>query len=274
MKHAFTVDVEDWFHGLPVDPAIKEGAEPRLERGLLPLLDMMDAAGARGTFYVLGPCAQKHPELIREIARRGHEIGCHGWSHELVYEMSPERFRDETRRAADVVGEVTNRPIVSYRAPYFSITRRSMWAIDVLAELGFSTDSSIFPVNNWRYGIPGFSQVPVTLETPAGRVFEVPVGVRTIAGRELPITGGVYMRLYPYALSSANMRWAERAGRINVFYVHPWELDPGQPRLPCHWRAHMTHYSNLGSTAGKLKRLLAEFQFGTISEVFGGAPRG
>lgn len=269
MKHAFTVDVEDWFHGIPVDAAVKQTAEARLEKGLLPLLDLMDEAGAKGTFYVLGPCAVRHPELVREIARRGHEIGSHGWSHDLVYEMSPERFRDETRRSMDVVSELTNRAIKTYRAAYFSITRRSWWALDVLASLGITTDSSIFPVHNWRYGIPGFSQTPTWLDTPSGRVFEVPLGVRGMAGRELPITGGAYLRIYPYALTRSNMKWVERAGRRNVFYIHPWELDPEQPRLAFNWKARLTHYANLRSTEGKLKRVLADFEFGSVAEVFG-----
>ena len=269
MKHAFTVDVEDWFHGLPVASALKEKAEARLERGLLPLLDLMDEAGAKGTFYVLGPCAVRHPDLILEIARRGHEIGTHGWSHDLVYDMTPERFRDETSRSIDVVAGVVNRAIKSYRAPYFSITKRSWWALEALASLGITTDSSVFPVHNWRYGIPGFPQEPTVLETPAGNVLEIPLGVRGAAGREMPITGGVYMRVYPYWLSRANMRWVEKNGRRNVFYTHPWELDPGQPRLPCTWKAKLTHYWNLGCTRGKLRRLLSEFEFGTVTEVFG-----
>ena len=268
MKHAFTVDVEEWFHGIPVAASVKESAESRLEKGLLPLLDLMAEAGAKGTFYVLGPCAVRHPELIREIARRGHEIGSHGWSHDLVYEMTPERFKDETKRSLDVVGEVVNRAIRTYRAAYFSITKRSWWALETLASLGITTDSSIFPVRNWRYGIPGFAQTPTVLETPAGSLLEIPLGVRDIAGRELPITGGAYLRIYPYAISRANLRWVERAGRRNIVYIHPWELDPGHPRLPFHWKARLTHYWNLRSTEGKLKRMLAEFEFGTVAEVF------
>jgi polysaccharide deacetylase family protein (PEP-CTERM system associated) len=269
MKHAFTVDVEDWFHGMPLPHSVKETAEARLERGLLPLLDLMEEAGAKGTFYVLGPCAVRYPELIREIARRGHEIGSHGWSHDLVYEMTRERFRDETRRSMDVVSELVNRPILTYRAAYFSITKRSWWAIEELANLGITTDSSVFPVHNWRYGIPGFAQTPTPIDTPHGRVLEVPLGVRGVAGREIPITGGAYLRIYPYFLTRANMRWVEREGRRNVFYIHPWELDAEAPRVRCHWKAYLTHYANLRSTEGKLKRLLSEFEFGTVAEVFG-----
>jgi polysaccharide deacetylase family protein (PEP-CTERM system associated) len=266
--HAFTVDVEDWYHGIPIDAEDKRVAERRLERGLVPLLDLLDKHRARGTFYLLGPIAREHADLTKEIARRGHELGCHGWSHDLIYTMTPERFRDETRRAVDAIGEVTGERVRSYRAAYFSITRASLWAIDELAALEFHTDSSIFPVRNWRYGIPDFPDKPTWMETPAGRLLEVPLGVRRVAGRAIPVTGGAYLRIYPYAITRANLRAVERAGRAHVFYLHPWELDPEHPRVRFHWRAHLTHYVNLGSTAPQLDRMLSEFRFDTIGKVF------
>jgi len=268
VQHAFTVDVEDWYQGIPIAAADKATAERRLERGLDRLLGLLDQHGARGTFYVLGPVAQEHPNAVREIARRGHEIGCHGWSHDLLYTMTPERFRDETVRACDVITGLIGVPVRSYRAAYFSITRASYWALGVLAELGFHTDSSIFPVRNWRYGIPDFPPRPTWIETPAGRLLEVPLGVRRIGGVSLPVTGGAYLRIYPYAVTRANLRAVERSGRPHVFYIHPWELDPDHPRVPFHWKARLTHYVNLRSTERKVAKLLSEFRFGTISEVF------
>jgi polysaccharide deacetylase family protein (PEP-CTERM system associated) len=266
--HAFTVDVEDWYHGIPVTPAVKSAAERRLERGLLPLLDLMDRHGAKGTFYLLGPVAKEHADLCREIARRGHELGCHGWSHDLLYTMTPERFRDETRRAVDAIGEATGTRVRTYRAAYFSVTRASWWALEELAALGFDTDSSIFPVRNWRYGIPDFPDRPTTIETRAGRMLELPLNVRRLAGRTIPVTGGAYLRIYPYALTRANLRALEAAGRAHVFYIHPWELDPDHPRVPFHWKARLTHYHNLGSTAPKLERLLTDFRFEPVGKVF------
>jgi polysaccharide deacetylase family protein (PEP-CTERM system associated) len=266
-RHAFTVDVEDWYQGIPIDAATRASAERRLDRGLGRLLDLMAEAGARGTFFLLGPVALEHPELVRRIAVAGHEMGCHGWSHDLLYTMTRERMRDETRRAVDAVQDLTGQPVKAYRAAYFSITRASFWALEVLAELGFRYDSSIFPVRNWRYGIADFEPRPQRIDTPAGAIYELPLSVRRLAGVNLPVSGGAYFRLYPYALTRANFRAAERSGRPVVFYLHPWELDPEHPRVAFHWKARATHYVNLRSTEGKLRRLLAEFRFGPLGEV-------
>ena len=268
MKHAFTVDVEDWYHGIPVEDSYKNRAPRRLELGLLRLLDLMDQFRVRGTFFVLGPIAEERPDLVKEIARRGHEVGCHGWSHELIYRMSPERFRAETRRARDAIADVLGEPPRAYRAAYFSITKSSWWALSILAELGFDTDSSIFPVRNWRYGIPGFSRDPLSIETDHGNIVEIPLGTRRIGALDMPVTGGAYLRIYPYAITKANLKAIERQGRPHVFYVHPWELDPRHPRVPFHWKARVTHYVNLGSTVPKLTRLLEDFAFGSLREVF------
>ena len=268
MVHAFTVDVEDWYHGIPLAAEAKEKAERRLERGLLPLLDALDRHATRGTFYLLGPVAREHASLCQEIARRGHELGCHGWSHDLLYTMTRERFRDETRRAVDAIGEATGERVRSYRAAYFSVTRASWWALDELASLGFHTDSSIFPVRNWRYGIPDFPDRPTTIDTPSGRLLELPLGVRRFAGRTYPVTGGAYLRLYPYAITRANLRAVEAEGRAHLFYIHPWELDADHPRVPFHWKARLTHYANLGSTRSKLERLLSDFRFAPVGKVF------
>jgi polysaccharide deacetylase family protein (PEP-CTERM system associated) len=267
MTHAFTVDVEDWYHGIPISTARRSEAERRLERGLLRLLDLLEARAVRGTFYVLGPVAQEHGNLCREIVRRGHEIGCHGWSHDLIYTMTPDRFRDETRRALEAIGEATGVRTEAYRAAYFSITRASWWALEILRSLGFTTDSSIFPVRNWRYGIPDFPPRPTWIATPAGRLLEIPLGTRRIGPLRIPVTGGAYLRIYPYVLSRANLKAMEGQGRTHVFYLHPWELDPAHPRVDFHWKARLTHYVNLGSTHGKLSRLLQEFRFGPMSEV-------
>src|SRR5262245_31801841 len=267
VRHAFTVDVEDWFHGIPIDEGIRASAERRLDRSLGRLLGLLAESQTRGTFFILGPVAREHPELVRRIVAEGHEVGCHGWSHDLLYTMSPQRMRDETRRAMDAIQELTGHPVTSYRAAYFSITRQSFWALEQLASLGFRYDSSIFPVRNWRYGIEDFEPRPQRIETPAGAIYELPLSIRRIFGRNLPVTGGAYFRLYPYALSRANMRAAERAGRPVVFYLHPWELDPDHPRLRFHWKPRLTHYANLRSTEPKLKRLLQDFRFAPLAEV-------
>ena len=267
MIHAFTVDVEDWSHGIPIAESVRATFPARLDRGLGRLLDLLEERGIRGTFFLLGPVALAQQELTRKIVAGGHEIGCHGWSHDLVYDMTPDRFRAETQRARDTIRELTGSDVRAYRAAYFSITRRSLWALDILAELGFRYDSSVFPVRNWRYGIPGFEPRPHVVKTKSGPIYEFPISVRRIMGQVVPVSGGAYFRIYPYALTHANFRWAERHGVPAVFYLHPWELDPDHPRVAFDWRARATHYVNLRRTAPRLARLLRDFEFGPLGEV-------
>jgi polysaccharide deacetylase family protein (PEP-CTERM system associated) len=267
MQHAFTVDVEDWFEGIPIAPEMRRTAEPRLDRGLDLLLDLLQSHRVRGTFFILGPVAERWPEAVARIAADGHEIGCHGWSHDLLYTMTPDRFREETVRAKDTLQSLTRRAVIAYRAAYFSITRQSLWALATLAELGFRYDSSIFPVRNWRYGIHDFDPSPQRIETAAGPIAEFPISVRPVLGHNLPIAGGAYFRIYPYQVTRSNLRWAERMHRPAVFYIHPWELDPAHPRVPFYWKARMTHYANLSATVPRLHRMLDEFQFGAVSDV-------
>jgi polysaccharide deacetylase family protein (PEP-CTERM system associated) len=267
LRHAFTVDLEDWYHGIPVTAATKAGAARRLERAVDLLLELMAEHAVRGTFYVLGPLVEQYPQLIRRIAESGHELGSHGWSHDFLYNMTPERLHEETRQSLAVIADCTGQLVKTYRAAYFSITRRSLWALTVLASLGFSSDSSVFPVHNWRYGIADFSPWPQRIETSAGAIHEFPISVRQLLGRHVPVSGGAYFRLYPYALTRSNFRAVERLGRPVVFYLHPWELDREHPRVPFHWKAWLTHYANLASTESKLRRLLREFRFATLGEV-------
>lgn len=267
VRHAFTVDVEDWHDGIPISAESKRQAERRLHVGLERLLALLAERQVRGTFFVLGPIALKYPDLVRAVAAAGHEIGCHGWSHDLLYSMTPPQFRDETARARDVLASLVGRPITAYRAAYFSITRASFWALEELAALGFRYDSSIFPVRNWRYGIPDFGVTPQRIATRAGSISELPISVRRIGLWTLPAAGGAYFRIYPYALTQSNFHAAERAHRPIVFYLHPWELDPDHPRVPFYWKARVTHYVNLQATGPRLRRLLRDFSFGPLSEV-------
>jgi polysaccharide deacetylase family protein (PEP-CTERM system associated) len=266
-QHAFTVDVEDWFHGIPISGEQKRGAQRRLERGLDWLLELLAQHNVRATFFLLGPIAAEYPALVKALAAGGHEVGCHGWSHDLIYTMTPDRFREETRRAAGTIEELVSQPVRAYRAAYFSITRPALWALDVLAQLGFRYDSSIFPVKNWRYGIADFDPRPQVVQTPSGAIYEFPLSVRRIAGRTIPACGGAYFRIYPYWLTRSNLRAAERSGHPAIFYLHPWELDPDHPRVPFYWKARLTHYANLGATRSRLSRLLDDFAFGPLGEV-------
>ena len=267
MRHAFTVDLEDWYHGIPFEPGRKTAAERRLHVGTEQLIELLDRHDAKATFFCLSPTAREHPQIVRRLADAGHDIGSHGESHDLVYEMTRERFREETRRSIQELEDCCGRRVQSYRAAYFSITARSLWAFEVLAELGIAFDSSIFPVRNWRYGIPGYSRRPLRVDTAHGPVLEFPLSTRRVLGRTLPATGGAYFRIYPYFVTRANVRALEREGMPVVFYLHPWELDPDHPRVSFPWKPRLTHYVNLRSTRPRLERLLADFRFTTLPEV-------
>jgi polysaccharide deacetylase family protein (PEP-CTERM system associated) len=267
MRHAFTVDLEDWYQGIPIAREDKARATRRLAVGTDRLLELLARHGARATFFCLSSIAAEHPAILRRISDAGHEIGSHGESHDLIYEMSPERFRDETRRSLRALEDCIGRPVRAYRAAYFSITRRSLWALDILAAEGVRYDSSIFPVKNWRYGIPDYPRTPQRVDTANGPILELPITTRVVAGRNIPTTGGAYFRIYPYALSRANIRAAEREGLPVNFYLHPWELDPGHPFVRFKPKAMVTHYWRLGSTRPKLERLLTDFRFTTLGEV-------
>jgi polysaccharide deacetylase family protein (PEP-CTERM system associated) len=267
MIHAFTVDLEDWYHGIPVSGETKAGAERRLHIGTERLLELLARHRTRATFFMLSPVVREHPALARRIADAGHEVGSHGLSHDLVYEMSPQRFREETRSSVRDIEDCVGQPVTSYRAAYFSVTRRSMWALEVLAQEGIRFDSSIFPVANWRYGIPDYHRRPVVVQTEHGPLAEFPISTRQLFGRNLPTTGGAYFRIYPYLLSRANIRASEREGVPVVFYLHPWELDPEHPKVAFSKKAMLTHYVNLRSTVPKLERLLNDHTFTTLGDV-------
>lgn len=267
MKHAFTIDVEDWYQGIPIAEESKASAERRLGNGMGPLLDLLAEHDYKATFFFLGPVAQEHPEWVRRTAAAGHEIGSHGWSHEFVYNMDRERFRAETQQAMDVISEITGAPVRSYRAAYFSVTNKSLWALDVLCELGYRYDASIIPVKNWRYGIPDYDPAPQRVKTESGDIYEMPITIRNLWGRNWPVAGGAYFRIYPYPITRRNIRAVEGEGRPAIFYVHPWELDPAHPRVDFHWKPRLTHYVNLRSTEPKLRKLFRDFQFGTLAEL-------
>jgi polysaccharide deacetylase family protein (PEP-CTERM system associated) len=231
------------------------------------LLALLDRAGVRGTFFVLGAVAEKHPELIRAVARAGHEIGTHGWSHTMVYQLAPDRFENEVRRSIELLRDLTGASVAGHRAPYFSITRQSLWAFERLAAAGIRYDSSVFPVVNYRYGIPDAPRWPYSVATSAGTIHEFPITTLRWLGRNIPMAGGAYFRIYPYVATRVAFTTVNSSGRPAVFYLHPWELDPDHPRIPLPRRIAATHYANLRSTEPKLRRLLAEVRFAPMSEV-------
>ena len=266
VQHAFTVDLEEWFHGIELQQ--REWPDgTRLHHGLDPLLALLDRHGVRATFFVLGHVALTHPEAVRDLAAAGHEIACHGHVHEFVYKQSPAEFRDDLRRAKDAIEAASGIVARSYRAPYFSITMESLWALDVLVEEGFTTDSSIFPVSNDRYGIPDSPMEPHQRAAAAGSLLEIPMRPLDLFGRRVPFSGGAYLRILPWWMQSLAWRIAERRGTPMIAYIHPWELDPEHPRIPLRRRVALTHYARLNLTERRLNRLLGNHQFGRLDEL-------
>lgn len=270
--NALTFDVEDYFHvsafADSIDRAGWDGMESRVEANTRRILALLTERGLRATFFVLGWVAERHPALVREIAAAGHEIACHGFSHQLVYRQSPETFRQETLRSKHLLEDQVQRPVEGYRAASYSITRDSLWALDILAEAGFAYDSSIFPVRHDRYGIPDAEKVPHRLTTPSGReIVEFPLSTVALLGYRLPIAGGGYFRLYPYELTRAGLRAVNRRDGAFIFYLHPWEFDPAQPRIPAGALSRFRHYNNLDRCEARFVRLLDDFGFGTVREV-------
>jgi len=265
--NAFTIDWEDWYQGLEIPADRWDGLEDRLAFSAHRTLEVLADAGVRATFFVLGWAAERHPALVRDIAAAGHEVATHGWSHTLIYTQRPEVFRAELERSIKMLEDLTGTRVVGHRAPFFSITNRSLWALDILGELGIRYDSSIYPVYNYRYGIEGAPRWPHAITRGGVTLTEFPISTWKLLGRNLPIAGGAYFRIYPYALTRAGFRAINHSGRAGVFYLHPWELDPDHPRIDLPRRIALTHYVNLRATEGRLRRLLRDFEFAPMREV-------
>jgi polysaccharide deacetylase family protein (PEP-CTERM system associated) len=242
--------------------------ESRVERSTHRLLDLFDEFDVRATVFVLGWVARQRPRLAREIAARGHEVASHGYGHRLVYEQTRAEFAADVRQAKAVIEEAAGQRVTGYRAPSYSITAQSLWAIDVLAAEGYEYDSSIFPIRHDRYGLPGAPRHVHRVSGPARSIVEIPPATVQVAGATLPAAGGGYFRLLPYAWT----RWAlarlnERERQPAVFYLHPWEIDPEQPRIGAPGLSRLRHYTNLHRTMPRLRRLLSDFRFAPIGRL-------
>ncbi len=273
---ALSVDLEDYFqvenfaHLVPRDTW--PSYAPRLTDNTHRLLDLFDAQGSRATFFVLGWCAERFPNLVREIHARGHEIACHSYLHRLIYTLTPDEFRADTVRCRDLLEDLVGERVIGYRAPSYSITAESLWALDVLAELGFVYDSSIFPVRHDRYGIPDFARWPVADHpTPGGATLhEFPLTTFQLAGHNLPSAGGGYLRMLPMAWTRQGIRAAHAAGQPAMLYIHPWEIDAGQPRIPgMKPLRNLRCYYNLAGTFERLETIISEHRWGPVREVLG-----
>jgi polysaccharide deacetylase family protein (PEP-CTERM system associated) len=268
--NALTIDVEDYFH-----VSVFDGLIPRSEWGNLEsrvcanterLLDIIGPT--RATFFVLGWVAERFPELVAKIARAGHEIASHGFAHRLVYDQTPQAFRFDVRRAKQILEDAAGVEVIGYRAPSYSITPQSLWALDILIEEGYRYDASIFPIRHDRYGIPVSPRHPYVVERRGGPIVEAPASTTRYGPFNLPVAGGGYFRILPYAWT----RWG--IGRLNrlerrpaIFYLHPWEVDPGQPRLRAGLLGRFRHYRNLHETEARLRQLLEDFKFAQLATV-------
>lgn len=276
ITNALTVDVEDYFHVSAFSEHIDRNQwarmDCRVENNTHNLLSMFDEAGVRATFFVLGWVAERYPSLVKEIDNRGHEVACHGYSHELVYRQTPEVFRDESLRSKSELEDIVQKPVNGYRAASYSITPKSTWALDILAELGFRYDSSIFPVRHDRYGMPGGRREPHVLKTPAGySLVEFPLSTYTAYRYRVPVAGGGYFRLFPYWFTRHALGTINDKDRLPfIFYLHPWEVDPDQPRVRAGLLSRFRHYQNLDRCQSRLAQLLKDFSFSTVEQVLTG----
>lgn len=273
ITNALTIDVEDYFQVAALAEAIRfedwSSMEYRVEQNTYRLLELFERYGKRATFFILGWVAERSPSLVRAIADAGHEVASHGYSHQLVYTQSPSIFKEETLRSKAILEDQIGKAVQGYRAASYSITAQSRWALDTLCEAGFTWDSSIFPVHHDRYGMPGTPYTPYRLQAPnGGYLTEFPLSTCRIGSYRLPIAGGGYFRLFPYWFSRWGLGRINREGQSFIFYLHPWEIDPGQPRVEnLSLKSRFRHYNNLNRCYSRLERLLGEFKFTTVGDV-------
>lgn len=276
MLNALTIDVEDYFQvnafAKVVSRASWDSYPLRVGENTRRILALLDEFDFRGTFFVLGWVAEKMPDLVRAIHRSGHEIGCHGYGHELIYEIGPQRFKEDIVKAKTILEDLTGEPVRGYRAPSYSITDKSFWALDILVEAGFIYDSSIFPVYHDTYGLPNTPRFPYLLACDSGTILEFPLTTYPVRfGRleyRLPIAGGGYLRLMPASLLHKCIVSINTTDQQPVvLYFHPWEIDPEQPRIKAGIKSTFRHYLNLETTEVKLRNLLGSIKFTTMWQV-------
>ena len=267
-----TVDVEDYFHVSAFASTVRRESWPdyesRVEANTKVLLDIYARHNIKATFFVLGWVAERYAGLVKAISEAGHEIACHGYSHQLIYNQTPEEFREETIRAKKILEDISQQPVLGYRAASFSINKATEWAIDILIESGFKYDSSIFPIRHDRYGMIDAPRFPYKLRSSMGETLtEYPMTTVRVFGTNLPVSGGGYFRLYPYWITRQALNIVNKIEkRPFMFYLHPWEIDPQQPRISAGWFSKFRHYNNLSRCKDRMEKLLFDFQFGTVSD--------
>jgi len=270
IQNYLTVDVEDYYQVSAFEPLVGltkwDQYSSRVVKNTRTILRALDRHHAKATFFVLGWTGERYPDVVREIMAKGHPIGCHSYQHRLIYTLSPNEFREDTRRAKDVLEEITGKPILGYRAPSYSITRQSLWAYGILEDLGFEFSSSVFPIYHDRYGMPGAPRFK--FKVPGHDIIEYPISTARFLGRNIPVSGGGYFRIFPYQFTkTALLRINKRENHPFVFFIHPWEIDPEQPKMKhAGPLSRFRHYTNLSKTKERFEKLLNDFQFIPITE--------
>ncbi len=273
MKNALTFDIEEYFHAEVFARTLSPEEWPSLASRVVDtterLLDILDYADVRATFFILGWIADRYPTLVQDIAGRGHEIACHGYGHQMIQRQSRLEFAKDLQQAKTAIEDAAGTAVIGYRAPTFSVVRETLWSLEVLWEAGFQYDSSIFPIVHDRYGIPDAPRFPHRVPITNGHgIVEFPLSTITFLGRRLPVAGGGYFRLLPYSVTRrAIQHLNKREQQPAIVYLHPWELDVHQPKVRVGWLSQLRHSINTHSTEGKLRRLLRDFRFAPVRDI-------
>lgn len=270
MKNILTIDLEEWFHANYHDDVFdnQKSYAVRIIRNTERLLALFDDYKAKATFFVLGYVAEKHPQLIRNIRAAGHEIASHGYAHELIYKQTPSQFKEDVSQAKSLVEDILGTNVKGYRAPSWSITPKSLWAWEILQDLGFLYDASVFPIETYLYGLPSaprFTYHP-KVDGKTLKLIEVPSSTVKILNKNIPFAGGFYFRALPYLVISQCIKIVNREGQPAIVYLHPREIDPGQPRLSLSSKESLIHYYGIKSCEQKLIRILKKFEFTSIED--------
>jgi len=273
MQNILTIDVEDYFQvenfkGV-IDFSDWEGYELRVVKNTEKILKILAEKNVKATFFVLGWVAEKAPGLVKKIYKEGHEVACHGYAHQLIYRQTPQEFRADLRRAKSILEGIIQESVLGYRAPTYSITKESIWALEILAEEGFKYDSSIFPMAREKGGFPEAERWPHKVYNHQDYIWEFPISTVKLFNKNIAFSGGGYFRLLPYGF----VRWAigsvNKEGYPTIIYLHPWELDPQQPRVKADYMSRFKHYVNISKTEQKLKQLLNDFEFTSVRGYLG-----
>lgn len=273
MQNILTIDLEEWFHANYHDDVFdsQKTYEVRIVQNTERLLGLFAEHQAKATFFVLGHVAEQHPQLIRDIAAAGHEIASHGYEHQLIYQQTPAVFKEDVSRAKQRVEDIIGKSVIGYRAPSWSITPKSLWAWDILEDLGFVYDASVFPIETYLYGLPSAPRFPYHPEYNGKtlKLLEVPSSTVRMLNKNIPFAGGFYFRALPYPLISQGIKTVNKEGHPAIVYLHPREIDPRQPRLTLSLKESLIHYYGINGCEQKVIRLLKQFQFTSIERYYG-----